>query len=94
LKNVGLETPLDDIQKISKHVAKFVVNDMYLMMGRDFELMDEVPSGNIFAIGGLEHIVLKSGTLSSTIYSPSFTDMFFQSTPIVRVAIEPKHPGN
>jgi ribosome assembly protein 1 len=67
---------------------------MYLMMGRDFELMEEMPSGNIFAIGGLENLVLKSGTLSSTVFSPSFSDMFFQTTPIVRVAIEPKHPGN
>ena len=62
------------------------------MMGRELQAMDEVPSGNIIALGGLESLVLKSATLSSTVYCPSFTDMFMQTTPILRVAIEPKHP--
>ena len=75
-------------------MTKFTVEDIYLMMGRELQPMDEVPSGNIIAIGGLERIVLKSATLSNSIFCPSFTDMFMQTTPILRVAIEPKHPCN
>ncbi len=69
-----------------------MVNDIYLMMGRELLAMDEVPSGNIIAISGLEGVVLKSATLSNTVFCPSFTDMYMQTTPILRVAIEPKNP--
>lgn len=58
-------------------------------MGRELEALDEVSVGNVFGIGGLESIVLKSGTLSSTVACPAFTDMFFDTSPIVRVAVEP-----
>ena len=91
-KDISIETSIENLKKISKHVAKFTVEDIYLMMGRELVPMDEVPSGNIIAIGGLERIVLKSATLSNSIFCPSFTDMFMQTTPILRVAIEPKHP--
>lgn len=66
---------------------------MYLMMGRELEAVDEVPCGNIVAIGGLENVILKSATLSTTVFCPSFSDMFAQTTPIMRVAIEPKNPS-
>lgn len=61
-------------------------------MGRELEPIDQVPCGNICAIGGLENIILKSATLSSTVYCPSFSDLYLQTTPIVRVSIEPKNP--
>jgi ribosome assembly protein 1 len=50
--------------------------------------------GNICAIGGLQDLVLKSATLSSSLYCPSFTNMYKHASPIVRVAIEPKIPCN
>ncbi len=62
-------------------------------MGRELELIDEVPCGNIVAIGGLENIVLKSATLSTSVFCPSFSSMHLQTSPIVRVAIEPKNPS-
>ena len=42
-------------------------------------------------IGGLQDIVLKSATLSSTVICPPFCEMLFEAAPIIRVAIEPKH---
>lgn len=63
------------------------------MMGRELEPVDSVPSGNIVAIGGLKNLVLKSATLSTSLFCPSFTGMNFQTTPILRVAIEPKNPS-
>lgn len=45
------------------------------------------------AIGQLDSIVLKSATLSTDIFCPSFTGLHFEASPMVRVAIEPKNPG-
>ena len=35
------------IRSISHYVHEFVVQDLYLMMGREFTSLDEVPAGNI-----------------------------------------------
>jgi ribosome assembly protein 1 len=34
-----------------------------MMMGRDLIMVDEVPSGNVFAVSGLEGKILRNGTL-------------------------------
>ncbi|XP_046350555.2 elongation factor-like GTPase 1 [Haliotis rufescens] len=78
----------------SQHITRFTVQDLYLFMGRELEEMEEIPAGNILGIGGLDDHILKSGTISSTVACPSFTEMFFDADPIVRVAIEPAHPGD
>jgi ribosome assembly protein 1 len=84
----------EEIKKVSKHVCKFTIDNLYLMMGRELEPIDKVTAGNICAIGGLENILLKSATLSSTLHCPSFASMQLQTLPIVHVAIEPKNPCN
>jgi len=47
------------------------------------------PSG----INGFGEHILKSGTASSTLACPPFTDMAFEAKPIVRVALEPRQPS-
>lgn len=69
------------------------IKDLYLLMGRELEALEEIPAGNVFGIGGLEGVVVKSGTLSSTPACPAFADMYFDAAPIVRVAIEPANAG-
>ncbi|XP_044914663.1 elongation factor-like GTPase 1 isoform X2 [Felis catus] len=44
-------------------------------------------------IGGLQDFVLKSATLCSSPSCPPFVPLNFEATPIVRVAVEPKHPS-
>lgn len=44
-------------------------------------------------IGGMEEFILKSATISTSAACPPFTPLNFEATPIVRVAIEPKHPS-
>jgi ribosome assembly protein 1 len=44
-------------------------------------------------IGGLQDFVLKSATLCSLPSCPPFIPLNFEATPIVRVAVEPKHPS-
>lgn len=63
-------------------------------MGKELEELDEVPAGNICGIRGLQQNVLKTATLSNNIYCPSFCDLILMATPIFRVAVEPKNPGD
>ena len=67
---------------------------LYLMMGRGLERLTSVPAGNVLAIGGLGHAILKSATLSSTPACRPLAPLLFQSAAIVRVAVEPAHPAD
>uniref|UniRef100_A0A3B4UIW6 Elongation factor-like 1 n=1 Tax=Seriola dumerili TaxID=41447 RepID=A0A3B4UIW6_SERDU len=75
------------------HLSCCSMESIYLLMGRELEELEEVPAGNVLGIGGLEECVLKSATLSTSPACPPFTPLNFEATPIVRVAIEPKHPS-
>ncbi|XP_034944028.1 elongation factor-like GTPase 1 [Chelonus insularis] len=76
------------------YVTKVVITKLYLMMGRELETVEQVPAGNVIGIGGLEEHVLKTATLSSTMFCPSFTELTSLTVPILRVALEPKHPND
>uniref|UniRef100_A0A1A7YEI2 Elongation factor-like 1 n=1 Tax=Iconisemion striatum TaxID=60296 RepID=A0A1A7YEI2_9TELE len=82
--NDGLKVP---------HLSFCSMENLYLLMGRELEELEEVPAGNVLGIRGLEESVLKSATLSVSPACPPFTPLNFEATPIVRVAIEPKHPS-
>ncbi|XP_045216272.2 elongation factor-like GTPase 1 isoform X2 [Mercenaria mercenaria] len=84
---------LEDLAR-DDHVTVVTVTDLYLFMGRELEALDCVPAGNVLGIGGLEDHILKSGTLSSTVACPSFTDLYFDASPILRVALEPIQAGD
>ncbi|KAF0984832.1 hypothetical protein FDP41_000731 [Naegleria fowleri] len=70
---------------------EFKVERLYLLMGRGLECVDSVAAGNVFGLGGVGKHILKTATISSSIYSPIFSSMYIQSIPIVRFAIEPKN---
>ena len=46
-------------------------------------------AGNIVALGDLDDIILKTGSLFSRPDLPPFSPMSFMSQPILRVAVEP-----
>ncbi|XP_061740318.1 elongation factor-like GTPase 1 [Nerophis ophidion] len=75
------------------HLSCCSIENIYLLMGRELEEQEEMPSGNVLGIKGLEDFVLKSATLSTSPACPPFTPLHFEASPIVRVAIEPKHPS-
>ncbi|XP_054627881.1 elongation factor-like GTPase 1 [Dunckerocampus dactyliophorus] len=75
------------------HLSCCSIENVYLLMGRELEEQEEVPAGNVLGIKGLEEFVLKSATLSTSPACPPFTPLNFEASPIVRVAIEPKHPS-
>lgn len=67
---------------------------LYLMMGRGLERLPAVPAGNVLALAGLEQAILKSATVASTPLCRPLAPLLFQSAAIVRVAVEPAHPGD
>lgn len=83
-RSLNLENPSK-----SPYITEVTIGSIYLLMGRDLELIDDVPAGNIVGIGGLDKGVLKTATLSTNIYCPSFTELTLMATPILRVAVEP-----
>lgn len=93
-QTVHVMGPRFDPLNPEKHHAIIEVEELFLMMGRGLEHLQEVPAGNVFGIGGkqLSQQILKTGTLSSSINSPLFSPMVF-SRPIMRVAVEPVVPA-
>lgn len=80
--------------KAGRHITKVTISKLYLLMGRELEPITKVPAGNVIGIGNLEEHVLKTATLSSTIACPSFSELTSLAVPILRVALEPKHPND
>ncbi|KAJ2366139.1 Cytoplasmic GTPase/eEF2-like protein (ribosomal biogenesis) [Coemansia sp. RSA 2607] len=77
-------------QSYLKHVT---VRALYMMMGREFVRLKEVPAGNVFGIRGVAGAILKSGTLASDpLKCPNLAAMHSETYPIVRVALEPVNP--
>nr|XP_020756626.1 elongation factor-like GTPase 1 [Odocoileus virginianus texanus]XP_020756627.1 elongation factor-like GTPase 1 [Odocoileus virginianus texanus] len=89
---LGFSAPLEDLPPVP-HMACCTLENLYLLMGRELEDLEEVPPGNVLGIGGLQDFVLKSATLCTSPSCPPFIPLNFEATPIVRVAIEPKHPS-
>lgn len=88
----------------AKHLVTARIDRLYMMMGRDLVPVEEVPAGNIFAIGGLEGKVLRNATLCAASSAGSssgehadglvnLAGVVMQAAPIVRVALEPENPG-
>jgi translation elongation factor EF-G len=75
----------------SFYCSQAELTDVYLMMGRGLEALEEVTSGNVLAIGGLDTCILKCATLSTTLNCRPFASMMFQAAPIVQVNFNPKY---
>lgn len=65
------------------------VKRVYLMMGKNFDPIEEAHCGMIVGIWGLQKHVIKTGTLSSTVSCPPFNGLDILAPPVVRVAVEP-----
>lgn len=77
------------LNKSTEKGDKCVVKNLYIQMGYSLFRVDKVSAGNIVAIGDLDNVILKTGTLHSEPRLPGFSSMIFKSTPILKVAIEP-----
>lgn len=82
-------TPVNALN--NEKTKKFIIKELYLLLGRELVLTDSVSFGNICGIGGLDDIIIRSGTLSSSLQCLPLTE-YFPMEPIVRNTIEPVNP--
>lgn len=52
-------------------------------MGKNFESLNEVPSGNTIALTGLDKIIKKSGTITTMKDAHPIKNMKFTVSPVV-----------
>ncbi|GAA5924993.1 GTPase RIA1 [Sporobolomyces koalae] len=108
LPKYNSELPPSHPQNV-KHLSTIKVEQLYMMMGRELLAVKEVQAGNLFAIGGLEGIVLRNATLCGIGKGKetkegkerdedreclvNLAGVTQNSAPIVRVALEPQDPS-
>lgn len=71
-------------------VTEVEIPHLFLLMGQQLEPISQVGPGCIIGIGGLENILLKTGTLSSTLECPNFSKLYGLSKGLIKVTIEPE----
>lgn len=65
-----------------------------LMMGGKIEAIPEVPCGNTVGLVGIDQYLVKQGTLSTHEDAHNIRVMKYSVSPVVRVAVEPKHASD
>ncbi len=65
-----------------------------LMMGRYTESIEDVPCGNIAGLVGVDQFLVKTGTITTFDNAHNMRVMKFSVSPVVRVAVECKNPGD
>ncbi|CAD8076029.1 unnamed protein product [Paramecium primaurelia] len=64
-----------------------------LMMASKVEYMPDVPCGNTVGLVGVDDVLLKTGTISDHPECHLIRSMKYSVSPVVRVAVKPKNPG-
>jgi len=70
------------------------VQRIVMMMGRKTEPVESIPVGNTCALVGIDQFLTKAGTLTTDASSHPLLTMKFSVSPVVRVAVQPKNPGD
>jgi len=65
-----------------------------LMMGRKTEFISEIPCGNLAALVGVDKYISKTGTITTSQEAHNIRNMKYSVSPVVRVAVQPKNPGD
>lgn len=88
--------PNESVTNKSQVIQDVIIQDLFLIMGRELNRMDKVPAGNIVGIVGLDNIVIKNGTILSPNYDMtkplinlSSTSTLIHNKPIMKIAVEP-----
>lgn len=63
-------------------------------MGKDVKRIDDIPAGNIAGLVGVDEYLVKGGTITTSRDAHNLRVMKFSVSPVVRVAVEPKNPGD
>ncbi|KAK8740714.1 hypothetical protein OTU49_002668 [Cherax quadricarinatus] len=86
------EQQIEEKLKDYKHIHICKISGIYLLLGREYELLECAAAGTVVGITGLEDTVIKSATLSSSLAMSPFTELTMSVNPILRVAVEPHDP--
>ena len=92
-ERISPDSKLVDLRN-DEHVTIAKITRLFILMGRELEAIDEVTAGNIVGIGGMDGHILKSATLSDSLFCPPFIDLHVSAPPILRVAVEPQNPAD
>lgn len=65
-----------------------------LMMASKVEYIPDVPCGNTVGLVGVDDVILKTGTISDNPECHLIRSMKYSVSPVVRVAVKPKNPGD
>merc|ERR1719186_1185556 len=65
-----------------------------LMMAGKVEAIEDVPAGNICGLVGVDQFLVKTGTITTLKEAHNMRVMKFSVSPVVRVAVEAKNPGD
>ena len=65
-----------------------------LMMARYIEPFEDCPSGNIVGLVGIDQLLLKSGTLTTSETAHNMKVMKFSVSPVIQVAVEVKNAAD
>jgi elongation factor 2 len=67
-----------------------------IMMGRSTEAVDDVPCGNVVGLVGVDAFIVKTASLTDEDCEDAcpLKDMKYSVSAVVRVAVEPKNPGD
>ncbi|KAK8805384.1 hypothetical protein WA158_002040 [Blastocystis sp. Blastoise] len=65
-----------------------------IMMGRTVEQVADIPCGNTAALVGVDQYILKQATITDSEEAHVLKMMKFSVSPVVRVAVETKNPGD
>jgi len=65
-----------------------------IMMGGKVEAVPDIPCGNTCALIGVDQYLMKQGTLSDHEDAHNIRVMKYSVSPVVRVAVEPKHASD
>ena len=85
--------PKYDPKNPTEHIQTTTITSLYLFMGKELVPLEYCPAGNIVGIGGLAGKILKNGTIvEKGINGVNLAGVNINSTPIVRVAVEPANP--
>lgn len=69
-------------------VKETVITHLFCLMGSSLKLVEQAPAGTIVGIGGLDDILIKTGTISTDQNCPNFIKSGTISMGLVKVAIE------
>lgn len=70
------------------------IQSVCIMMGNKIEGASEIPCGSTVALAGIDKHIMKQATISDHPEAHTIKMMKFSVSPVVRIAIEPKNPGD